>query len=100
MYITEVVRPYANGKMSRCVLLRESYRHNGKVKNRTLANLTAVPADALEAIKQVLRQPTQAHAQEPPVLPSAHAEARAAMPVVVIEQGVSIGAVATVYQVA
>ena len=100
MYITEVVRPYANGKMSRCVLLRESYRHNGKVKNRTLANLTAVPADAVEAIKQVLRQPTQFHAQEPPALPSAHADARAAVPAVVIEQGVSIGAVATVYQVA
>ena len=32
MYITEVVRPYANGKASRCVLLRESYRHHGKVK--------------------------------------------------------------------
>ena len=86
--------------MSRCVLLRESYRHNGKVKNRTLANLTAVPADAVEAIKQVLRQPTQFHAQEPPALPSAHADARAAVPAVVIEQGVSIGAVATVSQVA
>lgn len=98
MYITEVVRPYANGKASRCVLLRESYRHNGKVKNRTLANLTALPADAIEAIKQVLRQPTQARTQEPPS--SAYSDARAAPPEVVIEQGLSIGAVATVYQVA
>lgn len=99
MYITEVVRPYANGKASRCVLLRESYRHNGKVKNRTLANLTALPTEAIEAIKQVLRQPTQACKQEPPSS-SAHPAARAVPPEVVIEQGLSIGAVATVYQVA
>jgi len=100
MYITEVVRPYANGKASRCVLLRESYRHHGKVKNRTLANLTALPADALEAIKQVLRQPTQPLTQAPPAPSSAHPDARTAAPAVMIEQGLSIGAVATVYQVA
>lgn len=100
MYITEVARPYANGKASRCVLLRESYRHHGKVKNRTLANLTALPAEAIEAIKQVLRQPTQTRTQEPPALSSAHRDVRAAPPEVVIEQGLSIGAVATVYQVA
>lgn len=100
MYITEVVRPYANGKASRCVLLRESYRHHGKVKNRTLANLTALPADALEAIKQVLRQPTQTGTPAPAALSSTHPDARAALTEVVIEQGLSIGAVATVYQVA
>src|SRR5512134_2505782 len=102
MYITEVVRPYANGKASRCVLLRESYRHHGKVKNRTLANLTALPAQAIEAIKQVLRQPTQPPTPAPLALSSAHTDARTAAPEpeVIIEQGLSIGAVATVYQVA
>ena len=98
MYITEVVRPYANGKSSRCVLLRESYRHEGKVKNRTLANLTALPAEAIEAIKQVLRPPPAASA--PPTPATCPAAAERPVPEVVIEQGLSVGAVATVYQVA
>lgn len=99
MYITEVVRPYANGKSSRCILLRESYRQHGKVKNRTLANLTALPADAIEAIKQVLHQPksvpTRVDATRAPSVGDS-----AATPTVRLEQGLSIGAVATVYQVA
>jgi len=37
------------------VLLRESYRDGGKVKKRTLANLSALPADQIEAIRAVLR---------------------------------------------
>ncbi len=97
MYITEVVRPYPNGKSSRCILLRESYRENGKVKNRPLANLTALPAEALEALKHTLRQPTQARATgQSSAAPSADTTA----PVVTVTQGLSIGAVATVYQVA
>ena len=98
MYITEVVRPYANGKSSRCVLLRESYRHHGKVKNRTLANLTALPGEAIEAIKQVLRQPKKAPSESGT---AAGAGVNAETPPqVVIEQGLSIGALATVYQMA
>jgi len=37
------------------VLLRESYRDEGKVKKRTLANLSSLPMDKVEMIKQVLR---------------------------------------------
>lgn len=37
------------------VLLRESYREDGKVKKRTLANLSALPADQIEAIRGILR---------------------------------------------
>jgi transposase len=97
MYITEVVRPYPNGKASRCILLRESYRENGKVKNRTLANLTALPAEALEALKHTLRQPAQARTTgQSSAAPSPGATA----PAVTVTQGLSIGAVATVYQVA
>jgi hypothetical protein len=96
-YITEVVRPYPNGKASRCILLRESYRENGKVKNRTLANLTALPAEALEALKHTLRQPGQARTTgQSSAAPSAGTTA----PAVTVKQGLSIGAVATVYQVA
>ena len=37
------------------VLLRESYREGGKVKNRTLANLSHWPAEKVEALKAVLK---------------------------------------------
>ncbi|BBX74265.1 IS1634 family transposase [Mycobacterium shinjukuense] len=37
------------------ILLRESYRENGKVKNRTLANLSRWPADKIDALAAVLK---------------------------------------------
>lgn len=37
------------------VLLRESYRENGKVKTRTLANLSMLPPQALEALRRSLK---------------------------------------------
>ena len=37
------------------ILLRESYREEGKVKNRTLANLSDWTPERIEALRQVLR---------------------------------------------
>ena len=37
------------------ILLRESYREGGKVKNRTLANLSRWPAPKVEALSRVLK---------------------------------------------
>jgi hypothetical protein len=37
------------------VLLRESYREDGKVRKRTLANLSCLPADVIEGLKVLLR---------------------------------------------
>lgn len=37
------------------VLLRESYREGEKVKKRTLANLSALPEEAIEAIRRTLK---------------------------------------------
>src|SRR5207248_4064796 len=37
------------------ILLRESYRQDGKVKNRTLANLSAWPEAKVEALARVLK---------------------------------------------
>jgi transposase len=37
------------------ILLREGYREGGKVKNRTLANLSSLPRDQVDAIRAVLR---------------------------------------------
>ncbi len=46
------------------VLLRESYREGGKVKKRTLANLSALPPEAIEAIRATLRGQTLLPAEE------------------------------------
>jgi transposase len=54
MYI-EVV-PNRNSRP--CILLRESYRNNGKVCKRTLANLSKLPPDTLEAMRSLLRGAT------------------------------------------
>ena len=37
------------------ILLRESYREDGRVKNRTLANLSDWPAERIEALRALLR---------------------------------------------
>lgn len=54
MYITTV----PNRNSPPAILLRESYREQGKVKNRTLANLTPLPAEALEALRLSLKGET------------------------------------------
>jgi hypothetical protein len=50
MYVTVV----ANRDSPPAVLLRESYREGGKVKNRTLANLSKWPPAKVEALRAVL----------------------------------------------
>lgn len=51
MYIERV----PNRNSPPAVLLRESYREGGKVKKRTLANLSSWPAEKVEALKAVLK---------------------------------------------
>jgi transposase len=51
MYIATV----PNRNSPPALLLRESFRQNGKVKNRTLANLSHWPAARIEALRRLLR---------------------------------------------
>jgi Transposase DDE domain len=51
MYVTRV----PNRGSPPAVLLRESYREGGKVKNRTLANLSAWPEAKVEALARALK---------------------------------------------
>lgn len=46
------------------VLLRESYREGGKVKKRTLSNLSALPEEAVEAIRRTLKGETLVSADD------------------------------------
>jgi transposase len=50
MYVATV----PNRKSPPAVLLRESYRQDGKVKTRTLANITHLPSPQIEALRSAL----------------------------------------------
>src|SRR5271156_1559346 len=50
MYVAKV----PNRKSPPAILLRESYRQGGKVKSRTLANLTHRPSQQIEALRSAL----------------------------------------------
>lgn len=54
MYIDRSTVKTSSGKSHTRVLLRESYREKGKVKKRTLANLTALPEQLINVIKSYL----------------------------------------------
>lgn len=60
MYIERV----PNRSSPPAVLLRESRREGGKVHKRTLANLSALPDDAVEILRRVLRGETLVCAEE------------------------------------
>ena len=77
-----------NGKTSTRYLLRECYREAGKVKHRTIANLSRCSSQEIEAVRLALR-----HKQELATL-------GAIKDSVQLHQGPSIGAVGLVYQVA
>jgi len=68
MYIAVV----PNRSSPPAVLLRESFRQKGQVKNRTLANLSHWPAEQVEALRQVLKGATSVG----PALPQAFEIAR------------------------
>jgi hypothetical protein len=61
MYVAKV----PNRGSPPAVLLRESYREAGKVRNRTLANLSSWPEAKVDALARVLKgQPAPAAAAE------------------------------------
>jgi transposase len=77
-----------NGKTYTRYLLRECYREEGKVKHRTIANLSRGSPEEIEAIRLALR-----HKQELAALGTLKDSVQ-------LQQGPSIGAVWLVYQVA
>ena len=75
-------------KIYQSVLLRESYRENGKVKKRTIANLSHCKPEEIAAIKVALRY--KDHLSELGSLKES----------VELEEGLSVGAIWSVYQIA
>ena len=60
MYIESV----PNRSSPPAILLRESFRQDGRVKKRTLANLSKLPAAAIETLRRVLRGEKLVNPQE------------------------------------
>ncbi len=87
MYV-DVSTLHRHGKTYTRSLLRESYREGGKVKHRTLANLSQCSPQEIEAIRLALRH--KQALEELGVIPEA----------IALQQGLSLGAVWLVYDLA
>ena len=88
MFVDSCTYSTTHGKQYTRHLLRESYRRNGKVAHRTLANLSHCSDEEIQALKLALR-----HKQDLQQLGNLNED-------LVIEQGVSCGAVWVLWQVA
>lgn len=60
------VETIKNRKSPPCILLRESYRDKGKVRHRTLANLSSWPEDLVFGLRELLKR----HRKGLPVAPA------------------------------
>lgn len=78
-----------NGKTYHRVLLRQSFRQHGKVKHRTIANLSACSQDELQAIELAFQHKHDLDALRPSAPGPLH-----------LRQGLSFGAVWTLQQLA
>lgn len=89
MYIAENKSPGKDSKkIYQSILLRESYREGGKVKNRTIANLSHCKPEEIAAIRLALKYKDNL------------SELGSLKESVELQEGLSIGAVWTVYQIA
>ena len=55
MYIAEIKCKKPSGKVFKTYLLRQSYREDGKVKNKTLANLSTCTEEEINLFKVFLK---------------------------------------------
>ena len=90
MFITEVISKGKHGKSYTSILLRESYRLGLKVKTKTLAVLTHLPAHVLEAVRRAIAHPADSLAS---LVQASQGSLR-------VRNGESFGAVWTVNQIA
>jgi hypothetical protein len=88
MYITQTTAPSKSGQSYLCTLLRESYREGSVVKNRTIANLSHCKPEEIAALRLALE-----HKSNLTELGSIEDSIR-------LQEGLSVGAVWTVYMVA
>ena len=85
------------GKLYTRILLRQSYRHEGKVKHRTVANLSKCSAQELKAIELALKHKhdlSKLTAEASAAASPGRGDKPASSAQVILRQGLSIGAVA------
>ncbi len=87
MYL-DISTLHKNGRTYKRVLLRESYREQGKVKKRSIANLSACSEDEITAIKLALQHKNDL------------SEVASLTDYFSLRQGASVGAVWLVYKIA
>ena len=90
MFIAEVVSKGKRGKSYTSILLRESFRVGSSVKSKTLAVLTHLPAQVLDAVRRAVAQPADSLAK---LADTSEGSLR-------LRQGPSLGALWTIDQVA
>jgi len=88
VYVTQTTAPSKSGQRYVCTLLRESYRDGGVVKNRTIANLSHCKPEEIAALRLALEHKDNL------------AELGSIADSVRLQEGLSVGAVWTVYTVA
>jgi hypothetical protein len=85
------------GKLYTRILLRQSYRHAGKVKHRTVANLSKCSAQEIKAIELALKHKhdlSKLTAELSPAATPGRGDPPAPSAPVILRQGLSLGAVA------
>jgi hypothetical protein len=85
------------GKTYSRILLRQSYRHEGKVKHRTVANLSKCSAQEIQAIELALKHKhhfSTLTAELSPAATPGLGDNPPASAQVILRQGLSVGAVA------
>lgn len=87
MHIARAKWPSKNGKVYESVYLRHSYREGGKVQKRNIANLTHCPPEVITAIELALKN-------------KGDLTALRSLKEVGLKEGLSVGAVWTVYKAA
>ena len=87
LYVARAKWPSSNGKVYESIYLRESFRQDGSVKKRDIANLTHCDPAEITAIELALKH-------------KGNLAALASLDNVQLQQGVSVGAVWTAAEVA
>ena len=85
------------GKLYTRILLRQSYLHEGKVKHRTLANLSKASAQEIQAIELALKHKhdlSKLTAEVAPAASPGRDDKPPSSAQVILRQGLSVGAVA------
>jgi len=101
MYITRASWTNRLGKVYNSIWLKESYRENGKVKSRYILNLKNWSEEAINALQLALNSENKTNAaSKNDSMPDKYESMQICPQQITLEQGLSVGALFTVFQIA